>query len=201
MTRFGRLTASRNKRKIFLFFLYRAHVYSRESLRILGEQVPHVTRITFKTAVFALTPGKLSAVLKRITGSDKPAEIEKFKKGFDSNLWLGILIRNRGFKAASDVSTQVRLTTPIRAITGFSSTIYAGLETKEGGVGKEEVLMEWNYIEPRSAAVIFLGVQPRDFKAKPPYSDEDMRLWSRDFRTSFELVEIKSKEGALDYVY
>lgn len=68
-------------------------------------------------------------------------------------------------------------------------------------MGNEEALIDWNYIEPKSEAVIFLGVRPGDFKVKPPYSDEDMRLWSRDFRTYFELAEIKSKEGALDYLY
>jgi hypothetical protein len=161
---------------ILLIFLYRAYVNSRRSLRVLKEQAPHVTRVTFNTTVFALTPGKLSAVLKGVLGSDRSSEIEKFKKDFNSNLWLGILIRNRGLKAASNVSTQVKLATPIRAITGFSGTVYAGLETKEGGLDKEDALIEWNYIEPKSAAVIFLRVQPKDFKARLPYSGEGMRL-------------------------
>jgi hypothetical protein len=61
--------------------------------------------------------------------------------------------------------------------------------------------VNWNYIEPAITAVIFVGVQPKDFAGKAPYSKKDMRAWSRDFRLYFELAEVKSKEGAVAYAY
>lgn len=186
---------------IFLFFIYRGYVNSRQALQIMETQVPNITRVAFETAVFAPTQASIDAILKRVTGFTAASEVEKFKKGFDSHLWIGVAIRNRGLKNASEVSTRIRLSTPIMAIQGFNSTVYARLETKEGGLGKENALLKWTYIEPRSTSVIFLGVQPKDFKATPPYSKKDMQLWSRDFKVYFDLAEVNSKEGASDFAY
>ncbi len=186
---------------ILLFFLYRAYSNSRQALEILETQVPNITRVAFETEVFTPTLGNIDAVLQRMTPFGASSELEKFKKEMDSNLWIGVSIRNRGLKTATDVSTRVRLTTPVTAIYGFNATTYARLETKEGGVGKAEALLNWTYLEPRNVALIFLGVRPEDFHGKSPYSKQDMQMWSKDFKAYFEFVEVKSKEGAFDYVY
>lgn len=122
---------------ILLFFLYHAYTNSRQALEILETQVPNITRVAFETEVFAPTQGNLDPVLKRFTGFATASEIEKFKKEFDSYLRIGTAIRNRGLKNAPDVSARIRLSTPIMAVRGFNSTVYARLETKEGGVGKD----------------------------------------------------------------
>jgi hypothetical protein len=186
---------------ILLFFLYRAYVNSRQALQILETQVPNITRVAFETEVFALTQGNLDAVLKRFTGFAAASDVEKYKKEFDSYLWMGVAIRNRGLKNAAEVSARIRLSTPIKAIQGFNSTVYARLETQEGGIGKPDALLRWTYLEPRSTSLILLGVQPEDFNAKPPYSNKEMQIWSRDYKVYFELAEISSKEGAFDFAY
>ena len=61
--------------------------------------------------------------------------------------------------------------------------------------------VNWNYIEPAITAVTLIGVQPKDFEGKAPYSKKDMRIWSRDFRLYFELAEVKSEERAVAYAY
>lgn len=190
---------------LVLFFGYRAYVNSRQALQILDLQVPNITRVAFDTQVFALTPANLEPVLKSVVaqfgGPEVNAEIEKLKREFDSHLWIAVMTRNRGLQSATDVLTQIRLTTPITALQGYTSTGYARMEVKEGGIGKEVASVNWNYIEPAITAVTFVGVQPKDFAGKAPYSKRDMRIWSRDFRLYFELAEVKSKEGAIAYAY
>ncbi|MEK7228625.1 MAG: hypothetical protein AAB154_01145, partial [Candidatus Binatota bacterium] len=127
--------------------------------------------------------------------------IEKLKKEFGSHLWIAVMTRNKGLQSATDVLTRFQLATPITALQGYSSTGYASMEVKEGGKGKEMASVNWNYIEPAITAVTLIGVQPKDFAGKPPYSKKDMSIWSRDFRLYFELAEVKSKEGAIAYAY
>ena len=188
-----------------LFFGYRAYVNSRQALQILEIQVPNITRVAFDTQVFALTPANLEPVLTSVTrqfgGPEGKGEMEKFKKEFESHLWIVVMTRNKGLQSATDVLTRFQLATPITALQGYSSTGYASMEVKEGGKGKEMASVNWNYIEPAITAVTLIGVQPKDFAGKAPYSKKDMRIWSRDFRLYFELAEVKSKEGAIAYAY
>jgi hypothetical protein len=190
---------------LVLFFGYRAYVNSRQALQILEIQMPNITRVAFDTQVFALSPANLEPVLKSVSekfaGPEGNAEIEKFKKEFASHLWIAVMTRNRGLQSATEVLTRVQLTTPITALQGYTSTGYAKMEVKEGGIGKEAASVNWNYIEPAITAVTLIGVQPKDFGGKVPYSQKDMRIWSRDFRLYFELAEVKSKEGAIAYAY
>jgi hypothetical protein len=190
---------------LVLFFGYRAHVNARLALQILDLQVPNITRVAFDTQVFALTPANLEPVLSSVAGqfggTEAKEELERLKKEFPSHLWIAVMTRNRGLQPATDVMTQIRLTTPMTALLGYSSTGYAKMEVKEGGMGKETASVSWNYIEPAITAVTLIGVQPKDFGGKPPYSKKDMSLWSRDFRLYFELAEVKSKEGAIAYAY
>jgi hypothetical protein len=190
---------------LVVFFAYRGYVNSRRALQILEIQVPNITRVAFETQVVALTPANLEPILARVaeqfTGGESADELEKFKKAFASHLWIAVITRNRGLQPATDVLTRVQLITPITALQGFSSTSYARMEVKEGGIGKETASVNWNYIEPTVIALTLVGVQPKDFEGKPPYSNRDMRIWSRDFKFYFELAEVKSKEGAIDYAY
>jgi hypothetical protein len=185
---------------LILFFSFRGYINSRRALQILEIQVPHITRVAFETQVFALTPANLEPTLARVTEQFAKDEIDNFKKEFESHLWIAVMIRNKGFESATDVLTRVQLTTPITALHGLSSS-YVKMEVKEGGKGKEMASVNWNYIEPAIMAVTLIGVQPEDFGGKPPYSKKEMRTWARDFRLYFELAEIKSKEGAIDYAY
>src|SRR5918992_395041 len=182
---------------MILFFGYRAHVNSRQALQILDLQVPNITRVAFDTQVFALTPANLEPILSGVTaqfaGPAVNSEMERFKKAFDSHLWIAVMTRNRGLESATDVVTRVQLTTPITALQGYSSTGYANMAVKEGGLGKDTASVNWNYIEPAITAVTLIGVQPKDFAGKAPYSKQDMRIWSRDFRLYFELAEVKSE--------
>jgi len=190
---------------LVLFFGYRAHVNSRQALQILDLQVPNITRPAFDTQVFALTPANLEPVLTSVTpqfgGPEGKAEMERFKKEFQSHLWIAVMTRNRGLQSATDVLTQIQLTTPITALQGYSTTSYAKMEIKEGGIGKDVASVNWNYVEPAITAVTLIGVQPKDFGSKAPYSKKDMRIWSRDFRLYFELAEVNSKEGAIAHAY
>lgn len=190
---------------LIIFFAYRGYVNSGNALRILDLQVPNITRVAFDTQVFALTPANLEPVLTSVSGvfsgTNGAEKMAKLKKEFDSHLWIAVLTRNRGLQSATEVLTRVELTTPITALEGFSSTSYAGMDVKEGGVGKQTASVNWNYIEPAITALILIGVQPKDFGANPPYSKKDMRTWSRDFRLYFELAEVKSKQGAIAYAY
>jgi hypothetical protein len=190
---------------LIIFFAYRGYVNSRQALQILDLQVPNITRVAFDTQVFALTPANLEPVLTSVApqfaGPEGKGEIEKLKKEFESHLWIAVMTRNKGLQSATDVLTRVQLTTPITALQGFSSTGYANMEVKAGGIGKEMAAVNWNYIEPAITAVTLIGVQPKDFEGKAPYSKKDMGFWSRDFRLYFELAEVKSEEGALAYAY
>lgn len=190
---------------LVLFFGYRAHVNSRQALQILDLQVPNITRVAFDTQVFALTPANFEPVLTSVAaqfgGPAVTAEMEKLKKEFASHLWIAVMTRNRGLQSATEVLTRVQLTTPITALQGYSSTGYANMVVKEGGIGEETASVNWNYIEPAITAVTLIGVRPKDFAGKAPYSKQDMRIWSRDFRLYFELAEVKSKEGAIAYAY
>jgi hypothetical protein len=190
---------------LIIFFAYRGYVNSVKALQILELQVPNITRVAFDTQVFALTPANLepvfTSVAQQFRGSEGKEEIEKLKKEVDSHLWIAVMTRNKGLQSATEVLTLVQLTTPITALQGFSSTGYAKMEVKEGGVGKETASFKWNYIEPAITAVALIGVQPKDFEGKAPYSKKDTRTWSRDFRLYFELAEVKSKEGAVAYAY
>jgi len=190
---------------LIIFFAYRGYVNSGNALQILDAQVPNITRVAFDTQVFALTPANLEPVLTSVTpeftGPGGNGAIEKLKKEFESQLWIAVMTRNRGLQSATEVSTRVQLTTPITALKGFSSTGYANMEVTEGGIGKERASVNWNYIEPAITAVTLIGVQPKDFEGKAPYSKKDMRIWSRDFRLYFELAEVKSKDGAVAYAY
>ena len=190
---------------LVLFFGYRAYVNSRQALQILEIQVPNITRVAFDTQVVALTPANLEPILTRVAGqfagTEGKGEMEKFKKEFASHLWIAVMTRNKGLQSATEVMTRVQLTTPITTLQGFSSTGYARMEVKEGGKGKEMASLNWSYIEPGITAVTLIGVQPKDFGGKPPYSKKEMGLWSRDFRLYFELAEVKSKEGVIDYAY
>ena len=190
---------------LVLFFGYRAHVNSRQALQILEIQVPNITRVAFDTQVFALTPANLQPILTSVAGQFAGSEgkegMDKFKKEFASHLWIAVMTRNKGLQSATEVLTQVQLTTQITALQGYSSTGYARMEVKEGGIGKETASVNWNYIEPAITAVTLIGVQPKDFAGKPPYSKKDMSIWSRDFRLYFELAEVKSKEGVIAYAY
>lgn len=190
---------------LIAFFAYRGYVNSGTALRILDLQVPNITRVAFDTQVFALTPANLEPVLSsaagQFSGTDVAEKMAKLKKEFESHLWIAVLTRNRGLQSATEVLTRIQLTTPITALQGFSSTSYAGMEVKEGGVGKETVSINWNYIEPAVTALTLIGVQPKDFESKTPYAKKDMRIWSRDFRLYFELAEVKSKAGAIAYAY
>jgi hypothetical protein len=190
---------------LITFFAYRGYVNSLQALKILDLQVPNITRVAFDTQVFALTPANLQPVLTSVAmqfgGSEGKEELDKFKKEFASHLWIAVLTRNRGLQSATDVLTRVQLTTPITALQGYSSTGYAKMEVKDGGIGKETASVDWNYIEPAITAVTLIGVQPKDFPGKAPYSTKDTRIWSRDFRLYFELAEVKSKEGAIAYAY
>jgi hypothetical protein len=190
---------------LITFFAYRGYVNSRQALKIMDLQVPNIMRVTFDTQVFALTPANLQPVLAsaavQFGGPDGKAEMEKFNKEFDSHLWIAVLTRNRGLQSAEEVLTQVRLTTPITALSGYSSTGYANMEVKDGGIGKETASVNWNYIEPGITAITLIGVQPKDFPGKAPYSKKDARVWARDYRLYFELAEVKSKDGAIAYAY
>src|SRR5213593_3732524 len=77
---------------LILFFGYRAHVNSRQALRILDVQVPNITRVAFDTQVFALTPANLEPILTTVAGqyagSEDKAGMDKFKKEFASHLWI-----------------------------------------------------------------------------------------------------------------
>ena len=185
---------------LILFFSFRGYINSRRALQILEIQVPHITRVAFETQVFALTPANLEPTLARVTEQFAKDEMDNFKKEFESHLWIAVMIRNKGFESATDVLTRVQLTTPITALHGLSSS-YVKMEVKEGGKGKEMASVNWNYIEPAIMAVTLIGVQPEDFGGKPPYSKKEMRVWARDFRLYFELAEVRSKEGAIDYAY
>jgi hypothetical protein len=190
---------------LIIFFAYRGYVNSGKALQILEIQVPNITRVAFDTQFFALTPANLEPVLTTVAaqfaGPEGNAEVEKLKKEFDSHLWIAVMTRNKGLQSATEVLTRVQLTTPITALQGFSSTGYAKMEVKEGGIGKEMASVNWNYIEPAITAVTLIGVQPKDFEGKAPYSKKDMRIWSRDFRLYFELAEVKSEERAVAYAY
>jgi len=190
---------------LIIFFAYRGYVNSGKALKILDLQVPNITRVAFDTQVFALTPANLEPILTSVSGqfggTDSAEKMAKLKKEFASHLWIAVMTRNRGLQSATEVLSRVALTTPITALEAFSSTGYAGMEVKEGGIGKESASMNWNYIEPAITALILIGVQPKDFDGKAPYSKKDMRIWSRDFRLYFELAEVKSKEGAIAYAY
>jgi hypothetical protein len=190
---------------LITFFAYRGYVNSRQALKILDLQVPNITRVAFDTQVFALTPANLEPVLTSVAaqfgGPEGKVEMDKFKKEFASHLWIAVMTRNRGLQSATDVLTRVQLTTPITALLGYSSTGYAKMEVKDGGIGKETASVDWNYIEPAITAVTLIGVQPKDFAGNAPYSTKDTRIWSRDFRLYFELAEVKSKEGAIAYAY
>jgi hypothetical protein len=190
---------------LIIFFAYRGYVNSGKALQILELQVPNITRVAFDTQVFALTPANFEPVLTTVaaqfSGSEGNAEVAKLKKEFDSHLWIAVMTRNKGLQSATEVLTQIQLTTPITALQGFSSTGYAKMEVKEGGIGKETASVNWNYIEPAITAVTLIGVQPKDFEGKAPYSKKDMRIWSRDFRLYFELAEVKSQEGSVAYAY
>ncbi len=185
---------------LILFFSFRGYINSRRALQILEIQVPHITRVAFETQVFALTPANLEPTLARVTEQFAKDEMDNFKKEFESYLWIAVMIRNKGLEPATDVLTRVQLTTPIMALHGLSSA-YAKMEVKEGGKEKEMASVNWDYIEPTLVAVTLIGVQPEEFGGKPPYAKKDMRVWARDFRLYFELAEIKSKEGAIDYAY
>ena len=190
---------------LVIFFAYRGYVNSGKALQILDLQVPNITRVAFDTQVFALTPANLEPVLtsvaRQFAGPESKGELEKLKKEFDSHLWIAVMTRNRGLQSATEVLTRVQLTTPITALQGFTSTGYANMEVKEGGIGKEMAAVNWNYIEPAITAVTLVGVQPKDFEGKAPYTKKDMRTWSRDFRLYFELAEVKSQEGSVAYAY
>ncbi len=186
---------------LILFFSFRGYINSRRALQNLEIQVPHIMRVAFETQVFALTPANLEPTLARVTEQFAKGEMQIFRKEFESHLWIAVMIRNKGFKPATDVLTRIQLTTPITALHGLSPTSYGKMEVKEGGKGKEMALVNWNYIEPAIMAVTLIGVQPEDFEGKPPYSKKEMRTWARDFRLYFVLAEIKSKEGAIDYAY
>jgi len=187
---------------LIVFFAYRGYVNSRQALQILDLQVPNITRVAFDTQVFALTPANLEPVLKSVTAQFAgPEAEEKLKKEFDSHLWIAVMTRNKGLQTATEVLTRVQLTTPITALQGFSSTGYAKMEVKEGGIRNEMAAVNWNYIEPAVTAVTLIGIQPKDFEGKSPYSRKDIRIWSRDFRLYFELAEVKSKEGTIAYAY
>ncbi len=186
---------------LILFFSFRGYINSRRALQILEIQVPRIARVAFETQVFALTPANLEPTLARVAKLFAGDEMEIFRKEFESHLWIAVMIRNKGLKPATDVLTRIQLTTPITALHGLSSRSYAGMEVKEGGKGKELASVNWNYIEPTTVAVTLIGVQPEEFGGKPPYSKKEMRTWARDFRLYFELAEIKSKEGAIDYAY
>jgi len=187
---------------LIVFFAYRGYVNSRQALQILDLQVPNITRVAFDTQVFALTPANLEPVLKSVTAQFAgPEAVEKLKKEFDSHLWIAVMTRNKGLQTATEVLTRVQLTTPITALQGFSSTGYAKMEVKEGGIRNEMAAVNWNYIEPAVTAVTLIGIQPKDFEGKSPYSRKDIRIWSRDFRLYFELAEVKSKEGTIAYAY
>ena len=185
---------------LILFFSWRGYINSRRALQILEIQVPHITRVAFETQVFALTPANLEPTLARVTEQFAKDEMDNFKKEFESHLWIAVMIRNKGFESATDVLTRVQLTTPITALHGLSSS-YVKMKVKEGGKGKEMASVNWNYIEPAIMAVTLIGVQPEDFRGKPPYSKKEMRVWARDFRLYFALAEVRSKEGAIDYAY
>jgi hypothetical protein len=190
---------------LITFFAYRGYVNSRQALQILDLQVPNITRVAFDTQVFAITPANFEPVLAgasaQFAGPEGKEQLEKLKKEFASHLWIAVMTRNRGLQSATEVFTRVQLTTPITALQGYSSTGYAKMEVKEGGIGKETASVNWNYIEPAITAVTLIGVQPKDFGGKSPYSAKDTRVWSRDFRLYFELAEVKSKEGAIAYAY
>ena len=190
---------------LILFFGYRAYVNSRHALQILDLQVPNITRVAFETQVFALTPANLGPVLAgaapQFGGPDGKTEMDKFKKEFTSHLWIAVLTRNRGLQSATDVLTQIRVTTPITAVQGYSLTGYANMEVKEGGMGKQTVSANWTYIEPGVTAITLIGVQPKDFPGHAPYSEKDSRIWARDYKLYFELAEVKSKDGAIAYAY
>jgi hypothetical protein len=190
---------------LILFFGYRAYVNSRHALQVLDLQVPNITRVAFETQVFALTSANLQPVLAgaapQFGGPDGKTEMDKFKKEFPSHLWIAVLTRNRGLQSASDVMTQIRVTTPITAVQGYSLTGYANMEVKEGGIGKQTVSLNWTYIEPGVTAITLIGVQPKDFPGRAPYSEKDSRIWARDYKLYFELAEVKSKDGAIAYAY
>ena len=190
---------------LILFFGYRAYVNSRHALQVLDLQVPNITRVAFETQVFALTPANLQPVLAgaapQFGGPDSKTEMDKFKKEFASHLWIAVLTRNRGLQSATDVMTQIRVTTPITAVQGYSLTGYANMEVKEGGMGKQTVSLNWTYIEPGVTAITLIGVQPKDFPGHAPYSEKDSRIWARDYKLYFELAEVKSKDGAIAYAY
>src|SRR3970282_439431 len=126
---------------LIIFFSYRGYVNSGKALPILEIQVPNITRVSFDTQVFALPPPNLQPVLTSVAlqfgGPEGQAEMAKFKKEFESHLWIAVMTRNKGLQSATEVMTQVRLTTPITALQGYSSTGYAKMEVKEGGLGKE----------------------------------------------------------------
>ena len=190
---------------LITFFAYRGYVNSGRALEILNLQVPNITRVTFDTQVFPLTRANLGPILISVSpefsGSDGKMEIEELNKEFDSHLWIVVMTRNKGLKAATEVLTRIQLTTPITAIKGLSSTGYAKMEVKDGGIGQETVAVNWNYIEPAITAVALIGVKPKDFGSKAPYSKADMQRWSRDYRLYFDLAEVKSGEGAIAYAY
>ena len=188
---------------LITFFAYRGYVNSRQALQILDLQVPNITRVAFDTQVFALTPANLEPVLTSVAaqfgGTDGAEKMAKLKKEFDSHLWIAVMIRNKGLQSATEVLTRIQLTAPITALQGFSSTGYASMEVKEGGIGKETASVNWNYIEPAITAVTYWC--SARIGGKPPYSTKDMRTWSRDFRLYFELAQVKSKEGTIAYAY
>ena len=186
---------------VVLFFVYRGYVNSRQALQILDNQVPNITRVAFETEVVAPTEGNLDAILKQVKNFGNSPDIDRFKKRFPDHLWIGLLIRNRGLKMATDIAARIRLTAPISAVEGFSSTDFGKLETRGEALGKDEIELNWNYLEPGHTAVIFLGVRPKEIDSQPPYSRQQMQLWARDFKIYFELAQIQTKEGSVDYAY
>src|SRR3990172_10832279 len=127
---------------LITFFAYRGYVNSGKALQILDLEVHNIRGVAFDTPVFALTPANLDPVLASVAaqlgGSDGAEKMVQLKKEFDSHLWIAVMTRNRGLQSPTDLLTRVQLTTPITALQGFSSTGYANMEGKEGGIGKEK---------------------------------------------------------------
>ena len=152
---------------------------SRQALQILESRCPISPELP-SYSVFALSPANLEPVLKSVSekfaGPEGNAEIEKFKKEFASHLWIAVMTQNRGLQSATEVLTRVQLTTPITALQGYTSTGYAKMAVKEGGIGKEAASVNWNYIEPAITAVTLIGVQPKDFAGKVLISERHAHL-------------------------
>jgi len=129
-----------------------------------------------------------------------PTELENFFKaaiGEDENageirdryVWITVLAKNKGLSEVKDITTAINLNSKIHKIYTAHSRKYwekVRLEEKEENAAKFTV----DSLSKDDSFVIFLGLQPELFEGKSPFNQRERQLWKRDYRVSFQKVEI-----------